>query len=80
MSKKEIAQMNAQETLQSIQEHLQSFASVSELWKSVAKAGAALSYAQRKCQQGELDDISDMINQFVCLLEVLEPLQKGGQS
>lgn len=80
MSKKEIAQMNAQETLQSIQEHLQSFASVSELWKSVAKAGAALSYAQRKCQQGELDDISDMINQFVCILEVLEPLQKGGQS
>ena len=80
MSKKEVAQMNAQETLQSIQEHLQSFASVSELWKSVAKAGAALSYAQRKCQQGELDDISDMINQFVCLLEVLEPLQKGGQS
>lgn len=80
MSKKEIAQMNAQETLQSIQEHLQGFASVSELWKSVAKAGAALSYAQRKCQQGELDDISDMINQFVCLLEVLEPLQKGGQA
>ena len=80
MSKKEIAQMNAQETLQSIQEHLQSFASVSELWKSVAKAGAALSYAQRKCQQGELDDISDMINQFVCLLEVLEPLQKGGKA
>ena len=79
MNKKEIAQMNAQETLQSIQEHLQQFASVSELWKSVAKAGAALSYAQRKCQQGELDDISDMINQFVCLLEVLEPLQKGGQ-
>ena len=71
--------MNAQlEALQSIQEHLQSFASVSELWKSVAKAGAALSYAQRKCQHGELDDISDMINQFVCLLEVLEPLQKGG--
>lgn len=80
MSKKEVAQMNAQETLQSIQEHLQSFASVSELWKSVAKAGAALSYAQRKCQQGELDDISDMINQFVCLLEVLEPLEKGGQA
>ena len=80
MSKKEVAQMNAQETLQSIQEHLQSFASVSELWKSVAKAGAALSYAQRKCQQGELDDISDMINQFVCLLEVLEPLQKGGEA
>ena len=79
MSKKEVAQMNAQETLQSIQEHLQSFASVSELWKSVAKAGAALSYAQRKCQQGELDDISDVINQFVCLLEVLEPLQKGGE-
>ena len=80
MSKKEIAQMNAQEALQSIQEHLQGFASVSELWKSVAKAGAALSYAQRKCQQGELDDISDMINQFVCLLEVLEPIEKGGQA
>ena len=80
MQNKEKKEANAQETLQSIQEHLQSFASVSELWKSVAKAGAALSYAQRKCQQGELDDISDMINQFVCLLEVLEPLQKGGQS
>lgn len=78
--KTEKKEVNAQEALQSIQEHLQSFASVSELWKSVAKAGAALSYAQRKCQQGELDDISDMINQFVCLLEILEPLQKGGQS
>ena len=79
--KTEKKETNAQlEALQSIQEHLQSFASVSELWKSVAKAGAALSYAQRKCEQGELDDISDMINQFVCLLEILEPLQKGGQS
>lgn len=79
--KKEEKTVNAQlEALQSIQEHLQSFASVSELWKSVAKAGAALSYAQRECQQGELDDISDMINQFVCLLEVLEPFEKGGQA
>lgn len=78
--KTEKKETNAQlEALRSIQEHLQSFASVSELWKSVAKAGAALSYAQRKCQQGELDDISDMINQFVCILEVLEPLQKGGE-
>ena len=79
---KEEKKVNAQlEALQSIQEHLQSFASVSELWKSVAKAGAALSYAQRKCcLQGELDDVSDMINQFVCLLEVLELLEKGGQA
>ena len=72
--------MNAQDALQSIQEHLQQFASVSEMWKTVAKAGAALAFAQRKCEPDDLSDISDLINQVVCLLEVLEPIEKGGKA
>jgi hypothetical protein len=79
--KKEEKTMNAQlETLKSIQEHLQSFASVSELWKKVAKASAELAFIQRTCDVGELDDISDLINHVVCLLEVLEPIEKGGKA
>lgn len=80
MSKKEIAQMNAQDALQSIQEHLQLYASVSEMWKTVAKAGAALAFAMRRLNPDELSDISDLIDQVVCLLEVLEPIEKGGQA
>lgn len=80
MSKKENAQMNAEELVKSIQEHLQKFASVSEMWKLVAKAGAALAFVQRKCEPDDLGDISDLINQVVCLLEVLESIEKGGEA
>ena len=73
--------MNAQlEALQSIREHLQSFASVSELWKKVAKASAALAFIQRTSDVGDIDDISDLINHVICLLEVLEPIEKGGKA
>jgi hypothetical protein len=79
--KKEEKTVNAQlEALQSIQEHLQMFASVSEMWKTVAKAGAALAFAMRRLNPDELSDISDLIDQVVCLLEVLEPIEKGGQA
>lgn len=80
MQNKDKKEANAQETLQSIQEHLQQFASVSELWKKVAKASAALAFIQRTSDVGDIDDISDLINHVICLLEVLEPIEKGGQS
>lgn len=77
--KTEKKEANAQEVLQSIQEHLQQFASVSELWKKVAKASAALDFIQRTSEVGDIDDISDLINHVICLLEVLEPIEKGGK-
>lgn len=78
MSKKD-EKMPWEELYDGIKELLQyfdDFSSVDELWKLCAKAGAEVTHCQNKVEQGELEDTAKLLNHFVCILEVLEKVQK----
>ena len=62
-----------------IQEHLNDFTSVDELWKSCARAGAALGHIMTKVDSGELSDVVDNLNQFICILDLLEPFDDASK-
>lgn len=63
----------------SLKEHLNDFASISDLWKVCARAGGALAHCQREVGDGELDDAVDMLNHFVCILELLEKFDNASK-
>lgn len=67
------------EAAKNIQQHLNEFSSVSELWETCAKAGAAVAHCQRKVAEGELDDVADMLNQYICILNILKPFEDASK-
>lgn len=81
MKKEEKTQQDALllEAAKNIQQHLNDFSSVSELWKTCARAGAAIAHCQSKVAEGELDDVADMLNEYICILDLLKPFEKGGE-
>ena len=81
MKKEEMTQQDALllETAKNIQQHLNDFSNVSELWKTCAKAGAAIAHCQSKVAEGELDDVADMLNQYICILELLKPFEDASK-
>lgn len=78
MSKK--SEMDAVlEQVKSVREFLDGFADLNSLFKTAAKGMAALLYIQRKCQQDELKEVADMCDDYMSLLDALEPFSKKGE-
>lgn len=67
------------EAAKNIQQHLNDFSSVSELWKTCARAGAAVAHCQSKLADDELDDVADMLNQYICILDLLKPFEDASK-
>ena len=67
--------------IESIQEYLEDFRSVDQLYERAAKALAALVYCSPKIAQEDKSRISDMVQDYMCLLDLLKPLEeKGGEA
>lgn len=67
--------------VENIQELLESYQGVNELYKRAAKAMSILMFLQRKCQPDELNVVADMMQDYMMLLDALEPMcEKGGQA
>lgn len=81
MKKEEMTQQDALllEAAKNIQQHLNDFASISDLWKVCAKAGGELAHCQTKVDEGMLDDAVYMLNHFVCILELLEKFDNASK-
>jgi hypothetical protein len=81
MKKEEMTQQDALllEAAKNIQQHLNDFSNVRELWETCAKAGAAIAFCQSKVSNGELDDVTDMLNQYICILDLLKPFEDGSK-
>lgn len=65
------------EVAQNIQEYLESFHSVSELYERAAKATACLMHAGSKMCHEDKERIDDMVQDYICILDLLEPFKKG---
>lgn len=66
------------EQVKSVREFLDGFADLNSLYKTAAKGMAALLYIQRKCQSDELKEVADMCDDYMSLLDALEPFSKKG--
>ena len=67
--------------VENIQEFLESYQGVNELYKRACKAMSILMFLQRKCQPDELNEVADMMQDYMMLLDALEPIrEKGGQA
>lgn len=80
MSKNEKQLQDAQlKTVESIQEYLNDFHSVGEMYERSAKALAALMHVSPKLAPEAKAYINDMVQDHICLLDLLQPLnEKGG--
>lgn len=67
------------EAIESIQEYLESFHSVSELYERAAKATACLMHLSSKMCHEEQERINDMVQDYICILDLLEPFRKEGE-
>ena len=63
------------EVIESIQEYLNDFHSVNELYQRAAKAIACLMYLSSKMCKEEQKCISDMVQDYIDILDLLEPLE-----
>ena len=69
------------ETVESIQEYLNDFHSVGEMYERSAKALAALMHVSPKLAPEAKAYINDMVQDHICLLDLLQPLEeKGGEA
>ena len=67
--------------VENVRDFLESYQGVNEMYKCAAKAMSALMFLQRKCQPDELNVVADMMQDYMMLLDALEPMrEKGGQA
>ena len=67
------------EAAKNVQRVLIDFWDLPELWKSLAKAGTTLAFAQTKSEPDELSDIVNLLHQFEMLLDALKPLEDANK-
>lgn len=69
-----------QKVVESIQEYLNDFHSVGDLYRRAAKAMAALTANNPKLATEDKRLINDMVQDYICILDLIEPLEeKGGE-
>lgn len=64
---------------ENVQKILNDFWNLPELWKSLAKAGTTLAFAQKNSEPDELSDIVNLLLQFEMLLDALKPLEDASK-
>lgn len=64
---------------ENIQDFVESFHSVSELYERAAKATACLMHLGSKMCSEEKERINDMVQDYICILDLLEPLNEKGE-
>lgn len=70
-----------QEVSEKIQDYLGEFKDVSGLYQTAAKAMAQLLWIQKnQSNLVDVDLVVDMVQDYICILDLLEPLRKGGQA
>jgi hypothetical protein len=68
------------ETVESIQEYLNNFHSVAELYERTGKALAEIIHASNHLSEEAKKLIGDMVDDHICLLDLVKPLEeKGGE-
>ena len=82
MSNKENELQGAQlKTVESIQEYLNDFHSVSELHERTAKALVEIIHVSNHLSDEAKKLIGDMVDDHICLLDLVKPLEeKGGEA
>ena len=78
MNKNENVQNVALKVSNHLQEFLTSFQSVSGLYERAAK-GMAVLVGIRGIVGEDRVALSDMVQDYMCLLDILKPMQKGGE-
>lgn len=76
----EMISKDAANVIEGIQEFLSEFQSVNGLFKRAAKGMSELLFLQAKYPSDDFEEIVDMVNDYMCLLNVLEPLSENGKS
>lgn len=73
---------NLQRVSKNIQEYLGEFKDVSGLYQTAAKAMAQLLFIQKnQSNLVDVDLVVDMVQDYICILDLLEPLrEKGGKA
>lgn len=81
MAKNEKQLQDAQQKVgKNIQDFVESFHSVSELYERAAKATACLMNLSSKMCSEQKEFINDMVQDYICFLDLLEPFnEKGGE-
>lgn len=67
------------EVIESIQEYLESFHSVSELYERAAKATACLMHLESRMADEEKKLVNDMVQDYICVLDLLKPFNEKGE-
>ena len=69
-----------QKVVESIQEYLNDFHSVAELYERTAKALASIIAVSHGLAPEDKNLINDMVQDYICLLDLVKPLEeKGGE-
>lgn len=80
MANKNELQDAQQKTVESIQEYLNDFHSVAELYERTAKATLEIIHVSNQLSEEAKKLIGDMVDDHLCLLNLLKPLEeKGGE-
>ena len=78
MKNNEIEQNVALKVSNDIQEFLESFQSVSGLYERAAKGMAVLVGSMEIAGEDRVA-LSNMVQDYMCLLDILKPMKKGGE-
>ena len=68
-----------QEVVESIQEYLNDFHSVSELHERTAKALVELMHVSNHLSEESRKIISNMVDDHICLIDLMKPLEEKGE-
>ena len=66
-------------TVESIQEYLNDFHSVAELYERAARALAEIIHVSDRLSEETKKSIADMVDDHLCLLDLLKPLEEKGE-
>ena len=67
------------EAVESIQEYLNDFHSVAELYERSARALAEIIHVSDRLSEETKKSIADMVDDHLCLLDLLKPLEEKGE-
>ena len=74
------AMVTQQEIVESIQEYLSDFHSVSDLHERTAKALVEIMHVSNRISDEARKIISNMVDDHICLIDLMKPLEeKGGE-
>ena len=68
-----------QKVVESIQEYLNDFHSVGELYERTARALAEIIHVSDRLSEETKKSIADMVRDHLCLLDLLKPLKEKGE-